>query len=86
MPTLRIGDSSPYVSMLQLALNRSGYTLEITPESSGYAGYKDWFIQEYNRPGYTVEVGRGVNPLPLAQFPEIYEDNVGLMAQALQLG
>lgn len=64
----------------------SGYTLEVTPESSGYAGYKDWFIQEYNRPGYTVEVGRGVNPLPISQFDTIYEDNVGLMAQALQLG
>ncbi len=63
----------------------SGYALEVTPESSGYAGYKDWFIQEYNRPGYTVEIGRGVNPLPLTQFPQIYEDNVGLMAQALRL-
>lgn len=36
------------------------------------AGYKDWFIQKFRRPGYTVEAGEGVNPLPLAQFEEIY--------------
>lgn len=63
----------------------SGYTLEITPYGSGFAGYKDWFIQEYNRPGYTVEVGRGTNPLPLSQFDRIYADNAPLMATALAL-
>lgn len=35
----------------------SGYELETTPISSGFAGYKDWFIQEFNRPGYTIEAG-----------------------------
>lgn len=35
----------------------SGYLLDITPPLSSWAGYKDWFIQDYNRPGYTVEVG-----------------------------
>ncbi len=53
----------------------SGYTVEETPYASGYAGYKDWFIQDYNRPGYTIEVGMGVNPLPMSQFPQIYEAN-----------
>lgn len=53
----------------------SGYAVELTPAGSGYAGYKDWFIQEYNRPGYTIEVGRGVSPLPLSQFPGIYFNN-----------
>ena len=32
----------------------SGYTLDLTPPNSAFAGYKDWFIQEYNRPGYTI--------------------------------
>ena len=63
----------------------SGYAVETTPEESGYAGYKDWFIQQYNLPGYTIEVGRGVNPLPLSQFDEIYEDNLGILVSALQL-
>ena len=53
----------------------SGYTVEETPYASGNAGYKDWFIQDYNRPGYTIEVGMGQNPLPMEQFSQIYEDN-----------
>lgn len=53
----------------------SGYTVEETPYASGNAGYKDWFIQDYNRPGYTIEVGMGQNPLPMSQFPQIYEAN-----------
>ena len=57
----------------------SGYTLADTPYESSFAGYKDWFIQHFRRPGYTVEVGIGVNPLPLRQFPEIYRDNVPLL-------
>jgi g-D-glutamyl-meso-diaminopimelate peptidase len=63
----------------------SGYLLEDTPFASGFAGYKDWFIQEYNRPGYTVEVGRGTNPLPLSQFDDIYEKNLGILTLGLQL-
>lgn len=57
----------------------SGYAVEETPGASGYAGYKDWFIQEYNRPGYTIEVGRGVNPLQMEQFAKIYQDNLGIL-------
>ena len=60
----------------------SGYAYEDTPYSSGFAGYKDWFIQEYDRPGYTVEVGLGVNPLPISQFEQIWKDNVGILMQA----
>ncbi len=50
----------------------SGYTLADVPYNSSFAGYKDWFIQEFRRPGFTVEAGSGVNPLPLSQFEEIY--------------
>ena len=57
----------------------SGYRIEETPSESGYAGYKDWFIKEYIRPGYTIEAGLGTNPLPMEQFPEIYRDNVGIL-------
>ena len=57
----------------------SGYTLAEPEYASSFAGYKDWFIQQFHRPGYTVEVGVGENPLPLSQFPEIYRDNVPLL-------
>jgi len=57
----------------------SGYALEDTPYASAFAGYKDWFIQNFRRPGYTIEVGTGENPLPLSQFDEIYERNLGIL-------
>lgn len=50
-----------------------------------YAGYKDWFIQEFHKPGFTVELGQGVNPLPIEQFPDIYEKNLGIMLANLYL-
>ena len=60
----------------------SGYSLEGTPFNSSFAGYKDWFIKYYNKPGYTIEVGTGINPLPLSQFDEIYIDNLGILVLA----
>ena len=60
----------------------SGYTMEDTPYESSFAGYKDWFIQNWRRPGFTIEVGSGENPLPLEQFDEIYRDNLGILVTA----
>ena len=60
----------------------SGYALEETPYASSFAGYKDWFIQRYRRPGFTIEVGQGENPLPLSQFDKIYSDNLGILTTA----
>ena len=57
----------------------SGYAYEETPYASGFAGYKDWFIERFNRPGYTVEAGLGENPLPLSQFPEIWQRCLGML-------
>lgn len=61
----------------------SGYKPVKTLES--YAGYKDWFIQDWQRPGFTVELGHGVNPLPLSQFDEIYEKALGIFLAGLYL-
>ncbi len=65
--------------------NASGYALEVTPYDSGFAGYKDWFIQTYNLPGYTIEAGAGTSPLPLSQFNEIYRDNEGILTLGMEL-
>lgn len=62
----------------------SGYCASDTPFESGFAGYKDQFIEVYNRPGFTVEAGAGTNPLPLSQYPRLREDNLPLMAVALE--
>jgi g-D-glutamyl-meso-diaminopimelate peptidase len=61
----------------------SGYQPVQTIES--YAGYKDWFIQDWRRPGFTVELGFGINPLPLSQFDEIYEEALGIFLAGLYL-
>lgn len=63
----------------------SGYALEFTPYASGFAGYKDWFIQDYVRPGYTIEAGTGVSPLPLSQFDTIYSDNEGILTLGMAM-
>ena len=59
--------------------NLSGYRLEDTPYNSSFAGYKDWFIQTYRRPGFTIEVGAGENPLPLDQFDAIYRASLPIL-------
>lgn len=63
----------------------SGYELAEVPYNSSFAGYKDWFIQDYNRPGYTIEAGIGENPLPIEQFDEIYADNFGILVLGMVL-
>ena len=60
----------------------SGYRLSDVPYSSSFAGYKDWFIRYFNRPGYTIEVGKGKNPLPIEQFDEIYPRILGILTTA----
>ncbi len=61
----------------------SGYNPVQTIDS--HAGYKDWFIQTWRRPGYTVELGEGINPLPITQFDEIYEESLGIFLANLYL-
>ncbi|MFD2117317.1 M14 family metallocarboxypeptidase [Paenibacillus yanchengensis] len=36
------------------------------------AGYKDWFIKQYRKPGFTIEAGYGRTPLPFEHFEQIY--------------
>ena len=60
----------------------SGYRMEDTPYESSFAGYKDWFIQAFRRPGFTIEAGTGTNPLPISQFDTIYRDNLGILTTA----
>ncbi|SUY46604.1 zinc carboxypeptidase family protein [Clostridium putrefaciens] len=60
----------------------SGYILSETTGIVSYAGYKDWFIESFVRPGYTIEVGKGKNPLPISQFDKIYRDNIEVLLLA----
>lgn len=53
----------------------SGYQLTKPQVNSSYAGYKDWYIQEFSKPGYTIEVGKGEPEvsLPIYQVDEILD-------------
>lgn len=50
-----------------------------------HAGFRDWFVYKYRKPGFTVELGNGVNPLPLSQFDEIYEKSKGIFWSILYM-
>lgn len=63
----------------QRMADAGGYQLTQAAYNSSFAGYKDWFIQRFRRPGYTIEAGSGVNPLPLDQFETIYGQTLPMM-------
>ena len=68
----------------ELAL-ASGYTVSSPSGMASHGGFKDWFIESFGRPGFTIEIGRGENPLPLADLDEIYAKLAPALAKALVL-
>lgn len=50
----------------------SGYKLSSPEKLATGGGFKDWFIEEFNKPAFTVEVGLGKNPLPIEHVEKIY--------------
>jgi g-D-glutamyl-meso-diaminopimelate peptidase len=71
-------ESQPIIKRLQKA---SGYKAVRYVASD--AGFKDWFIYRWRRPGFTVECGRGQNPLPLSQFWSIWPKASTIMLNGL---
>lgn len=55
------------------------YTLVKNEGLYSSGGLKDWFIEEFKRPAFTVEIGKGKNPLPLEEIDGIYEKLEALM-------
>lgn len=83
----QFGDNTPEKSyrLVQLYATASGYIAAAPAPGASYAGYKDWFIQEYGRPGFTLEIGKGENPLdPLDTF-EIYDKLTELFLLSVSL-
>lgn len=81
------GNSTPPIakSIGEIFSEVSGYKLGEVTGIASYAGYKDWFIDKFKRPGYTIEVGWGKNPLPLKQFNQIYKSNEEMLILAAML-
>ena len=63
--------------------NQSGYKPVRYIDS--HAGFKDWFINQFKKPGFTLELGKGINPLPLSQFNRIYKDTKPILDACLYL-
>ena len=62
----------------------SGYPVEPVPPESANAGFKDWFLQVFKRPAFTIEAGLGENPLPTSQLPEIMRALSAIFTAAMQ--
>ena len=71
----RYGNHTPSRSriMAEIMGATSGYKVADPEGLASHGGFKDWFIDEMHRPGFTLEMGKGENPLPLRDFEEIYE-------------
>ena len=50
----------------------SGYKICEPELLASHGGFKDWFINVFGRPAFTIEVGFGENPLPLSDYTHIY--------------
>ena len=50
----------------------TGYRLVSPKGSAAYGGLTDWYIREIGRPAFTLECGKGENPLPLSDLSYIY--------------
>ena len=58
----------------------------ILPEgTASHGGLKDWYIKNFRRPGFTIEIGKGENPLPLEDLDGIYEKLKKMLAETLAL-
>ena len=58
--------------MAEILSMSSGYALGEPDRSASAAGLKDWFMERYGLPAFTVEVASGECPVPLSGFPFLY--------------
>ena len=70
------GNATPPKSrkIAEILATSSKYALDTPISIVTGGGFKDWFIKEFNRPGFTVEIGKGENPLPCSQAISIYNN------------
>ncbi len=73
----------PDENLARKLASASGYQLcSVPPESEG-GGLRDWFLQETGKPAFTIEAGRGENPLPMEDLRQLYEENLPIFALLL---
>jgi len=69
-------------SIATVLANLTGYSLVKPEKNPSGGGYKDWFVQTFGRPGFTIEIAdyAGERSVPLNKFGGIWSENrlVGL--------
>lgn len=77
----KYGKHTPYSSNIiaNILKEYSGYQLIENSGLASHAGFKDWFIEKCCKPGFTIEIGKGKNPLPIEQLNEIYIKIIKMM-------
>ncbi len=80
----RYGDRTPDRSrlMAEIMAASSGYTVSDPTGLAAHGGFKDWFIWECGRPAFTIEMGKGQNPLPIGDFETIYNQTEEMLLLA----
>lgn len=70
------GERTPKSSemMAKILADSCGYRLVSNEGLYSHGGFKDWFIEEFGLPGFTMEMGKGENPLPVESLYSIYGD------------
>jgi len=69
------GERTPPIARMTARVmgSLSGYTPAAPDGMASHGGFKDWFIEETGRMGFTFELGKGHNPLPLSDFEPLWE-------------
>lgn len=75
------GENTPKESKIiaQQLEKLSGYVASQPEDIATGGGFKDWFIERFRRPAFTIEAGLGKNPLS----PEIFDDEYKLVRKML---
>lgn len=83
----RYGACTPPRSLLmaQVLSSVSGYRLSDPEGTASHGGFKDWFIRRFARPGFTIEIGRGQNPLPISDLEPVYRQLQEMMLVSVLL-
>lgn len=79
------GPKTPIISrdMARELASACGYKVCMPGGMAAHGGLKDWYIERFGRPGFTIEAGMGENPLPISDFDEIYEKIKPALIKAL---
>lgn len=62
----------------------SEYVRDTPSGIAAYGGFKDWFIKKFRKPAFTIEMGKGENPLPLDYFDDVYSELLPILYEAIR--